>query len=67
MALLARRFEPLADETALRSTFDFLKFQRRVGEKTDELLTRFDVVRFRARQRAGFDMAIPGVFYCFVQ
>eukprot|EP00974_Lingulodinium_polyedra_P064842 6266646-Lingulodinium_polyedra.AAC.1 len=63
MALLARRFEPLAEETALRSTFDFLNFQRRVGEKTDELLTRFDVLVFRARQRAGFDMTIPGVFF----
>eukprot|EP00974_Lingulodinium_polyedra_P069655 6742032-Lingulodinium_polyedra.AAC.1 len=50
MALLARRFEPLAEEIALRSTFDFLKFQRRAGEKTDELLTRFDAPRFRARQ-----------------
>eukprot|EP00974_Lingulodinium_polyedra_P098369 9533927-Lingulodinium_polyedra.AAC.1 len=29
LALLARRFEPLADETALRSTFDFLNFNRR--------------------------------------
>eukprot|EP00974_Lingulodinium_polyedra_P014542 1407813-Lingulodinium_polyedra.AAC.1 len=60
MALLARRFEPLAEETALRSTIDFLSFQRRAGEETDELLTRFDVLRLRARQRAGFDMAIPG-------
>eukprot|EP00974_Lingulodinium_polyedra_P004680 439367-Lingulodinium_polyedra.AAC.1 len=34
IALLARRFEPLADETALRSTFDFLNFSRRAGEKT---------------------------------
>eukprot|EP00974_Lingulodinium_polyedra_P062307 6016714-Lingulodinium_polyedra.AAC.1 len=39
MALLARRFEPLADETTLRNTFDFLNFNRRAGEKTDELLT----------------------------
>eukprot|EP00974_Lingulodinium_polyedra_P129487 11210219-Lingulodinium_polyedra.AAC.1 len=60
MACLARRYEPLAEETALRSAFDFLNFQRRAGEKTDELLTRFDALRFRARQRAGFDMAIPG-------
>eukprot|EP00974_Lingulodinium_polyedra_P046590 4464144-Lingulodinium_polyedra.AAC.1 len=44
MALLARRFEPLADETVLRSTFDFLNSQRRAGEKTDELLTRFDAL-----------------------
>eukprot|EP00974_Lingulodinium_polyedra_P076894 7443966-Lingulodinium_polyedra.AAC.1 len=50
MALLARRVEPLAEETVLRSIFDFLNFQRRVGEKTDELLTRFDALRFRARQ-----------------
>eukprot|EP00974_Lingulodinium_polyedra_P024296 2352720-Lingulodinium_polyedra.AAC.1 len=60
MALLARRFEPLAEEAALRSTFDFLNFQRRVEERTDELLTRLDALRLRARQRAGFDMAIPG-------
>eukprot|EP00974_Lingulodinium_polyedra_P125176 11193532-Lingulodinium_polyedra.AAC.1 len=39
LALLARRFEPLADETVLRSTFDFPNFNRRAGEKTDELLT----------------------------
>eukprot|EP00974_Lingulodinium_polyedra_P034683 3333510-Lingulodinium_polyedra.AAC.1 len=61
MALLALRFEPLAEETALQSTFDFLNFQRRVGEQTDELLTRFDALRLHARQRAGFDMAILGV------
>eukprot|EP00974_Lingulodinium_polyedra_P007269 690643-Lingulodinium_polyedra.AAC.1 len=41
MALLARRFEPFADETALRSTFDSLNFNRRAGEKTDELFSRF--------------------------
>eukprot|EP00974_Lingulodinium_polyedra_P039243 3760780-Lingulodinium_polyedra.AAC.1 len=39
IALLARRFEPLADETALQSTFYFLNFNRRAGEKSDELLT----------------------------
>eukprot|EP00974_Lingulodinium_polyedra_P075807 7342676-Lingulodinium_polyedra.AAC.1 len=60
MALLARRFEPLAEEISLRSTFDFLNFQRRVGGETDELLTRFVALRFRARQRAELDMAIPG-------
>eukprot|EP00974_Lingulodinium_polyedra_P131382 11217471-Lingulodinium_polyedra.AAC.1 len=31
MALLARRFEPFAEEAAFRSTFDFLNFQRRSG------------------------------------
>eukprot|EP00974_Lingulodinium_polyedra_P034086 3278795-Lingulodinium_polyedra.AAC.1 len=34
MAVLTRRFEPLAEEIALRSTFDFLNSQRRIGEKT---------------------------------
>eukprot|EP00974_Lingulodinium_polyedra_P065955 6380122-Lingulodinium_polyedra.AAC.1 len=63
MALFARRFEPLAEETALRSAFDFLNFQRRAGEKIDELCTRFAALRLRARQRAGFGMAIPGVFF----
>eukprot|EP00974_Lingulodinium_polyedra_P024631 2384208-Lingulodinium_polyedra.AAC.1 len=33
MAVLARRFEPFAEEVALRSTFDFLNVQRRVGMK----------------------------------
>eukprot|EP00974_Lingulodinium_polyedra_P025705 2483625-Lingulodinium_polyedra.AAC.1 len=35
MALLARKFEPFADEIALKSAFDFMQFTRRAHEKTD--------------------------------
>eukprot|EP00975_Prorocentrum_lima_P029929 6278566-Prorocentrum_lima.AAC.1 len=53
IALLARRYEPLAEELAIKSTFDFMNFQRKTNEKTDELLARFDTLRQRARDIGG--------------
>ena len=67
MHLLNARFAPLAEETNLRAVTDLLGFQRVPNERTDELLTRFETIRHRARQTAGFDMGIPGISFMLLR
>ena len=50
---LSSRFGPLDDEVRLRSAQDLLSFSRRTGESTDTVLSRFDIVRQRARADGG--------------
>lgn len=50
---LSTRFGPLDDEVRLRSAQDLLSFSRRNGETTDTVLSRFDIVRQRARADGG--------------
>ena len=35
-------------------------FGRRSGERVDELVSRFDTLRHRARTQGGFEMSVPG-------
>ena len=51
----------------LRAVTDLLGFQRIPNERTDELLTRFETIRHRARQTAGFDMGIPGISFMLLR
>ena len=50
---LASRFAPLDDESRLRAAQELLSFTRRSHESIDGLITRFDLVRTRARQEGG--------------
>ena len=50
---LSVRFGPLDDEVRLRAAQDLLNFGRRQGEGTDTLLSRFEIVRQRARAEGG--------------
>ena len=46
---LASRFAPLEDETALEAGTALLDFTSRQGERIDQLLTRWDMVRHEAQ------------------
>ena len=50
---LGSRFGPLDDEVRLRSAQDLLNFGQRAGESIDTILSRFDIVRQRARSDGG--------------
>ena len=55
---LGLRFGPLDDEVRLRSAQDLLNFGRRAGESIDTILSRFDIVRQRARSDGGATVSI---------
>ena len=50
---LSHRFAPLDDESRLRAAQELLSFSRRPHESIDALITRFELVRSRARQEGG--------------
>ena len=50
---LSARFGPLDEESRLRATQDLLSFSRRQGETVDTLISRFELVRSRARNEGG--------------
>ena len=55
---LAQRFAPLDDELRLRATQDLLGFSRRGNESVDALISRFEIVRQRARLEGGGAVSI---------
>jgi len=50
--VLSTRFMPLPEEVNLHSLADLHGFQRMPGEPIDTMLTRFEIIVQRARQRA---------------
>ena len=50
---LSSRFAPLDEESRLRAVQDLLSFTRRNGETVDTLISRFELVRARARTEGG--------------
>ena len=50
---LQTRFAPLDEENRLRAAQDLLTFSRRQGESVDTLISRFEIVRQRARDEGG--------------
>ena len=50
---LALRFAPLDEEGRLRAANELLSFVRRPGETIDALVSRFEVIRVRARTEGG--------------
>ena len=58
--VLTGRFQELAIETNLRAMFNYQNVHRLPGEKIDEALARFELLKKRARDRSGYNMGIAG-------
>ena len=58
--LLKRRFHPFEQESQIRVLNDFFKFRREHSEDCDALLSRFELVLYRAQQTAQFTMSEVG-------
>ena len=57
---LHARFAPLGEETRLQAMTDLLSFGRRGGEGINQVLTRYEIVRQRARTEGLFVMSTEG-------
>ena len=57
---LHARFAPLGEETRLQAMTDLLSFGRRSGEGMNQVLTRYEIVRQRARTEGFFAMSTEG-------
>ena len=51
----------------LQSLSELIGFSRRSGERTDELLTRFETVRSRAAANGQLQMSIPGITWILLK
>ena len=60
---LAKRFAPLDAEVATKALADFMAFKRHGRESVDEVLTRYEHVRFRAQDQGGIDPGPSGVSF----
>ena len=57
---LHARFAPVGEETRLQAMTDLLSFGRRNGEGINLVLTRYEIVRQRARAEGFFAMSAEG-------
>jgi len=64
---LQQRFAPLQEETRLAALTSFMSFQRRPGERINELLTRFETTQTTAELEAGFTMSFEGLSYTILR
>ena len=67
VTVLARRYAPLEAENTTKSIAEFLSFRRQPGETIDSLLVRFDILRNRAQNRAGFAVNLTGLTWLLLQ
>eukprot|EP00435_Cladocopium_sp_Y103_P035043 s3195_g9.t1 len=67
VTVLARRYAPLEAENTTKSIAEFLAFRRQPGETIDSLFVRFDTLRNRAQQRAGFAINMTGLTWLLLQ
>ena len=58
MHLLAERYAQLGEEAHLTVMNEIMTFHRNSGEKTDDLIHRFEILRVRASQQAGMQMPV---------
>ena len=58
--LLRRRFAPFEQESQIRVLNDFFRFRRDPGEDADSLLSRFELILYRANQTAQFTISVVG-------
>ena len=65
--LLANRYAPLGTEDVTKSIGEFLNFKRMPNESIDSVLVRYDILRNRAQQRAGFMINITGLAWLLLQ
>ena len=61
MRTLAERYSPLEVESSTRSIAELINLRRLGSESIDSYLTRFDILRTRAVNRANFQMGVPGL------
>ena len=61
---LEDRFGPLDDEQRLLSLTEFMAFHRHHGETIDDFLSRYQIVRSRARMEGNFVMSVEA--YAFL-
>ena len=57
---LRRRFAPLEQEVQLASLDDVFRFRRKAAESVDELLARFELLRYKAEQNGRLAMSEAG-------
>ena len=67
VTVLACRYAPLEAENTTKSIAEFLSFRRQPGETIDSLLVRFDILRNRAQNRAGFAVNLTGLTWLLLQ
>ena len=67
VTVLARRYAPLEAENCTRSISEFLQFRRAPNESIDNVLVRYDILRHRAQQRAGFAINVTGLSWLLLQ
>ena len=53
---LSRRFAPLEQEAQLQAVSDFMLFKRSGSEPVDDVVTRFEIARYRASTVGGMQM-----------
>ena len=58
LASLVMRYGQLGDESRLQAITEFQCFSKYPGERVDEFLSRFNVVRIRVEQDGGFHQSI---------
>ena len=58
---LAERYAPLETELQTQAMSELMSFSKIHSESVDQCLTRFDVLRHRAQQRAGLNMTPQGL------
>ena len=64
---LAENYSALGEEQRLHAMTEMMSFQRKPGELTDQLLTRFDSVRMRAIQQGQLNMSIQGLTWLLLR
>ena len=63
MNVLAERYGQLGEESRLKAIKELMDFDRHHNEKIDDLITRFEITRNRARHGGQFVMSYEGLTY----
>ena len=64
---LEQRFAPLDEEQRLVALTEFLAFKRHHGESIDDFLSRYQIIRSRARMEGNFVMSIEAYAFLLVR
>jgi len=67
MHILAERYGQLGEEARLSSITDLMNFNRVGNERVDDLITRFEIIRQRARDQGTLTMSIEGLAWILLK
>ncbi|MFM7853595.1 MAG: hypothetical protein ACKO96_17155, partial [Flammeovirgaceae bacterium] len=67
ISVLSERYGPIGEEQRLKVAKEPMDFDRRPHEKIDDLVTRFDLIRNRAREVGNFQMSIDLLSYMLLR